>query len=131
MRAHGITRRATNLAPQVDGALEVENVCEQGDRQRSLDTLRRLGMSYGSVRRHFQQRAGVPNHEQESTRRGSIFRRDDGTCERTERRKRVSSDDLPKLKEIGTPEVEQSQWGSGFSARRVGRLAWTFRCERR
>jgi hypothetical protein len=41
---------STNLAPQVDGALEVENACEQGDRQRSLDTLRRLDMSYDSVR---------------------------------------------------------------------------------
>ena len=47
---HTNTRRGTNLAQRVDDALEVENACEQGDRQRSLDTLRRLGMSSGDVR---------------------------------------------------------------------------------
>ncbi len=47
---HTNTRQGTNLAQRVDDALEVENTCEPGDRKRSLDTLHRLGMSFGDVR---------------------------------------------------------------------------------
>ena len=47
---HTNTRQGTNLAQRVDDALEIENTCEPGDRKRSLDTLHRLGMSFGDVR---------------------------------------------------------------------------------
>jgi hypothetical protein len=70
MRARESQEAGTNLRKGVDDVDPVDNVCEQGDRQRSLDTLRRLDKSYGDVRRHFQQRAGGPNSRSTQTRGG-------------------------------------------------------------
>ncbi len=68
--------------------------------------------------------------DQESTRQGSTVRRDDSTCDRTEWRKRVSPTDAPEPKGIGTPAVEQSQWGQGFLAREpVTHAFWVLFCQ--
>ena len=61
---------------------------------------------------------------------GSTFRRDDGTCDRTERAMSMSHTDIAKPKESGMPAVEQSQWGQGFLAREpVTHAFWVLLCQ--